>query len=74
VSDLGSASNLTQIPIFGICPSGRNRCPECLRGASSCLNPATCKGKFAPLQMETRPRLTWQIPKLPEATSESGFN
>ena len=60
MSGLGSASNLTQIPIFGICPSG--------------LNPATCRGKFAPLQMETRPRLTRQIPKLPEATSESGFN
>jgi hypothetical protein len=27
----------TQIPILGIRPSGRNRCPECFRGTSSGL-------------------------------------
>jgi len=31
------------------------------------------RNKFGPLQVETRPRLTRQIPKLAKATSESGL-
>src|SRR6516164_9028978 len=31
------------------------------------------RNKFVPLQVETRPRLTRQIPKLAKATSESGL-